>query len=102
MRRLSPSPSNATRIVVFVQLACIVAGVGILFAFREQVGGPLVAVLSGIGAFIGAVSIYGWIATTRDHRAAIEMAERIAQERALTASLEQAVTTRTAELEDAQ
>lgn len=102
MRRLSPSPSSATRIVVFVQLASVVIGVGLLIEYRERIPPGLFAALAALGVFAALVTIYGWIATARGHKAAIEMTERMAQERAITASLEQAVATRTAELEDAQ
>jgi two-component system NtrC family sensor kinase len=102
MRRLSPSPSSATRIVVFVQLASVAIGVGLLFEFRARLPGGLFDALIALAAFALAITIYGWIATVRGHKAAIELAERMAQERAITASLEQAVAARTAELEDAQ
>jgi two-component system NtrC family sensor kinase len=102
MRRLSPSPSSATRIVVFVQLATVTIGVGLLFEFRDRLPPGLFATLTGLGLLAAALIVYGWIATTRSHQAAIELAERMAQERAITASLEQSVKARTAELEDAQ
>ncbi|HEY4303815.1 MAG TPA: ATP-binding protein [Gemmatimonadaceae bacterium] len=102
MRRLSPSPSFATRLVVFVQLATVAISVGVLFEFRDRVPMGLFNTLIALAAFAVAVTIYGWVATVRGHRAAIELAERMAQERAITASLEQSVATRTAELEDAQ
>ena len=102
MRRLSPSPSFATRIVVFVQLASVVIGVGLLIEYRERIPAGLFVALAALGVFAALVTVYGWIATSRGHKTAIEMTERMAQERAITASLEQAVATRTAELEDAQ
>src|SRR3569833_2524223 len=102
MRRLSPSPSSATRIVVFVQLATVSIGVGLLFEFRDRLPPGLFTTLTGLGVFAAALIVYGWIATARSHKAAIELAERMAQERASTASLEQSVKSRTAELEDAQ
>jgi two-component system NtrC family sensor kinase len=102
MRRLSPFASFTARIVVFVQLASVVVGVGLLYEFRDDLPSRLLATLVAIAVFAAIVTVYGWIATARGHRAAIEMAERMAQERAITASLEQAVATRTTELEDAQ
>jgi two-component system NtrC family sensor kinase len=85
-----------------MQLACVALGIGLLFAFRRQVPGGLLLALTALALFAAVVTVYGWVATLRGHRAAIELAERMAQERAITASLEQAVAMRTAELEDAQ
>ncbi len=101
MRRLT-APSFATRIVVFVQLATVAIGVGLLFEFRDRIPPGLLETLVALAGFAAAVTVYGWIATVRGHKAAIELAERMARERAITASLEQSVAARTAELEDAQ
>jgi two-component system NtrC family sensor kinase len=76
--------------------------IGLLFAFRRQVPTGLLVTLTALALFAAIVTVYGWVATQRGHRAAIELAERMAQERAITASLEQSVAARTAELEDAQ
>jgi len=102
MRRLSPSPSFATRIVVFVQLATVAIGVGLLLEFRDRLPPGLFNRLVALAIFAAAITVYGWIATVRGHKTAIELAERMARERAITASLEQSVAARTAELEDAQ
>jgi two-component system NtrC family sensor kinase len=102
MRRLSPTPSTATRVVVFVQLVTVAIGIGLLFVFRERLPAGLLAALTALALFAAALTVYGWIATIRGHKAAIELAERMARERAITASLEQSVAARTAELEDAQ
>jgi two-component system NtrC family sensor kinase len=102
MRRLSPFSSSATRIVVFAQLATVAVGVGLLLEFRDRVPTGLLNTLIALAMFAAAITVYGWIATVRGHKAAIELAERMAQERAITASLEQSVASRTAELEDAQ
>jgi len=67
MRRLSPSSSFATRIVVFVQLATVAIGVGLLLEFRDRIPSGLLDTLIALAVFAAAITVYGWIATVRGH-----------------------------------
>src|SRR3569833_3009513 len=102
MRRLRPPASFASRTVLAVQLACLALGAVALLLLRDRVGPLLLASRFGLIVISGIATIIGWTVITREHGDAIELAERMAQERALNLTLEQAVVSRTTELEDAQ
>src|SRR5204862_7952717 len=55
-----------------------------------------------LAAFIGVITIIGWVFMVREHRWALALASSMHEERRLTATLEQKVETKTTELEDAQ
>lgn len=102
MRSFRPISALSSKVVVVTQLGCVAVGLALLFQLREQMGGALVMELFAVAIFAGVVTLLGWLATSREHRTAVELAQRMAQERALNTTLEQAVVSRTTELEDAQ
>jgi two-component system NtrC family sensor kinase len=101
MRSLRSSTSLAARLVLSTQLATVIAGVVLCFAYRERLGDEFWVAI-GLTAFAGVMVGFGWRVAQRERTAAIELAERMADERALNSTLEAAVVTRTTELEDAQ
>jgi two-component system, NtrC family, sensor kinase len=102
MRPLRPLDSITSRIVLLTQAACVAVGLLLLVKLRDQVGGAVLSALFAIAGIAGIVTLIGWFAIGREHRKAIDLAERMSQERALNTTLELAVVSRTTELEDAQ
>ena len=101
MAFLRVPPARAARIVLGIQLGSVVVGLAMVVMMRDRLGTGFLP-LAGVAVFAGLVTVYGWSLLQRDRRAAINLAERMARERALNTTLEQAVFSRTTELEDAQ
>src|SRR6185503_15352826 len=102
MRRSLPQTSSVTRIVAIGQLACVGVGMAIGFRVWRHSHDSALLVLLAIGAVAGVLTLYGMRVLIQDRQAAADLAETMAEERQLTASLEEAVERRTSELEDAQ
>jgi len=102
MQRIRPFTSVLSRIIIIMQLGCVVLGTALLLRLHDLVQRGLLVELFALAAFAGVVTIAGWVLMAADHRAALKMAESMREERMLTATLEQAVASRTSELEDAQ
>jgi len=102
MRRFESNSSVITRVVIPAQLACVVVGTALLIKLHAMVHGRVILELLAIAAFAGLVTVGGWMMLRREQRTAIEMARSMAEGRLLTATLEQAVVSRTLQLDDAQ
>jgi PAS domain S-box-containing protein len=102
MRGLRAVGLTGTRIVIVTQVACVVIGMALLLQLRGVASGEILVALFSLAGISVVISLVGWRILRREHRAAVELARIMAEERELTAHLEQAVTERTAELEDAQ
>ena len=102
MSRIRPVRSIISRSIILAQIGCVAVGVALLIQLHEQVHGPILIELFALAIISGVVTLAGWIRATREHDAALEIMRSMAEERALTATLEQAVVSRTTELEDAQ
>lgn len=94
--------SHVSKYVLGIQLACVLAGFVLLFQLRGQVSGTLIAELFAVAAVAGVVTVVSAVTMAREHSQALDLNARMAQERALNTTLEQAVVRRTTELEDAQ
>jgi two-component system NtrC family sensor kinase len=97
-----PNGSIVARWIIGAQLVCLAAGSMLLFELWEATNGRIVAELFVVLAFAGLITLAGWVVLRREQRATLGLVESMAEERALTATLEQAVHSRTTELEDAQ
>jgi two-component system NtrC family sensor kinase len=97
-----PHGSIVARWIIGAQLVCLAAGSTLLFELWEATSGRVVAELFVVSAFAGLITLAGWVVLRREQRATLGLVQSMAEERALTAALEQAVYSRTAELEDAQ
>jgi len=102
MRRIRPIRSVISRGIILTQLGCVVVGVALLIQLRGRVHGRILIELFALATLSGVVTLAGWIRAARERDDAIEIMRSIAEERALSATLEQAVVSRTTELEDAQ
>jgi two-component system, NtrC family, sensor kinase len=102
MRRLNLLSSVASRLVVVAILACALAGGALLGELRGRIPSALLYELSALALIGGVLAVIAWFLVARDHRSAILLAERMAHERQLNTTLEQAVLSRTTQLEDAQ
>lgn len=102
MRRIRPIRSVISRGIILTQLGCAVVGVALLIQLRGRVHGRILIELFALATLSGVVTLAGWIRAARERDDAIEIMRSIAEERALSATLEQAVVSRTTELEDAQ
>src|ERR1043165_4543487 len=102
MRRSLPEKSSVTRIVATGQLACCGVGMAIVYRIWRHNHDSALLVLLALALVAAGLTIYGMRVLLRDRVAAEELARSMADERRLTASLEQAVEWRTSELEDAQ
>ncbi|MEP6492483.1 MAG: ATP-binding protein [bacterium] len=102
MRRLESNGSVITRMVIPAQLACVVVGTALLIKLHAMVHGRVVLELLAIATLAGLAMIGGWMVLRREQRSALEMARSMAEGRLLTATLEQAVVSRTIQLDDAQ
>lgn len=101
MRRL-PATSNTTRLIAFGQLVTI--GIGIAIIARVWGNSHDWAIwwllVCAVVGFV--LTVIGLRALEADARAARALAERVTEERKVSAALEQAVAARTSELDDAQ
>ncbi|HXT15287.1 MAG TPA: ATP-binding protein [Gemmatimonadaceae bacterium] len=102
MHRVRPYSSIVSRIIIVMQLGCVVLGTALLLQLHDQVTRGLLVELFAVASVAGVLTLAGWVVLANDHRAALKMAESMREERQLTATLEQAVVSRTSELEDAQ
>jgi len=102
MRRIPLFGSTTTRSIVAAQLVCGIIGTALLLEARQRVQTARLVELLTLCLFACAIAIIGWIILGREHRAAVDLAQRMADERRLTTNLEQAVARRTSELEDAE
>ncbi len=102
MHRIRQFVSTTTRLIVAAQLALGVVGTALLLQGRHLLRPVRLAELLALCLFACAIAIVGWILLGREHRAAMELAQSMVEERRLTASLESAVVSRTSELEDAE
>jgi two-component system NtrC family sensor kinase len=102
MRRPSPLGSAITRTIIIAQLGCVVVGTALLLRLARQVRGAVVVELFGLAAVAGGITLVGWWLMSRENRAALELARNVDSERLLKAKLEEAIESRTAELEDAR
>ncbi len=102
MIRPRTSASQIARLIVLLQLASLVAGTVLLFELWEQNRGRVVVELFILAAFAGIITLIGWSVLSHERRATMDLARRMRAERELTSTLEQAVVSRTGELEDAQ
>src|SRR6185437_1027831 len=102
MRRLGSLGSTVTRIVIVAQLGCVVIGTALLLRLARQVRGAVVVELFSLAAVAGVVTLVGWWLLSRENRAAAELARNVDHERLLKAKLEEAIASRTSELEDAR
>ncbi|HEX4684697.1 MAG TPA: ATP-binding protein [Gemmatimonadaceae bacterium] len=97
-----PFSSIVNRIIVIMQLGCVVLGTALLLGLHGQVNRGLLVELFIVAICAGVLTIAGWILLAADHRAALRLSDSVREERRLTASLEEAVASRTSQLEDAQ
>jgi two-component system, NtrC family, sensor kinase len=102
MRRIPLFGSTTTRSIVAAQLVCGIIGTTLLLQARQRVQTARLVELLTLCLFACAIAIIGWIILGREHRAALDLAQRMADERRLTTNLEHAVARRTSELEDAE
>jgi two-component system, NtrC family, sensor kinase len=102
MRRLGSLGSTVTRIVIIAQLGCVVVGTALLLRLARQVRGAVIVELFSLAAVAGIITLVGWWFLSRESRAAAELARNVDNERLLKAQLEQAVASRSSELEDAR
>src|SRR5512143_2609600 len=102
MHRIRQFVSTTARLIVAAQLALGVVGTALLLQGRHLLRPVRLAELLALCLFACAIAIVGWILLGREHRAAMELAQSMVEERRLTASLESAVVSRTSELEDAE
>ncbi len=93
--------SHAARIVLALQLAAIAGGAATVIVRRDRFGQAL-PWAGGILVVASIATLYGWFVMRREHAAAMALVESMAHERAINTTLEQAVVSRTTELEDAQ
>jgi two-component system NtrC family sensor kinase len=101
MLSLRASTSHASRIVLVTQLAAIGGGVAALVRLHDRLG----TALPWVGSLLAIASIatlYGWFVMRQEHASALALVQSMAHERAINTTLEQAVVSRTTELEDAQ
>src|SRR4051812_37763904 len=102
MPRVRPFSFFFARILIVMQLGCVVLGTALLLRLHDQVKRGLLLELFAVALFAGVITIAGWLMMADDHRSALKLAESMREERLLTATLEQAVASRTNQLEDAQ
>jgi two-component system NtrC family sensor kinase len=101
IRRL-PATSSTTRLIAIGQLATCGIGIALIVRVWDHSRDPAIWWLF-VCAIVGiALTAVGTRALEADARRARELSRRVAEERRLTATLEQAVAARTTELEDAQ
>src|SRR5207248_3283243 len=91
-----------SRLIIATQLACVVIGVALVVRVRDQLHGAIVTELLALAGFAGVVTVAGWFVQSEEQRTAVRLTRSMAEERRLTATLEQAVVSRTTALEDAQ
>ena len=91
-----------TRVIAATQLACVVGGIALLTQLWSEAPHTTLAQLLGLAAFVGIITVIGWVFMSREHRSALALASTMVEERQLTATLEQKVESKTTELEDAQ
>lgn len=94
--------SFGTKHVLGTQLVCVAIGLWLLTRIRGRIDRGIFVELIALAIFAGLVTLAGWVSMSGERRKGVELAERMAQERALNSTLEQAVVSRTTELEDAQ
>jgi two-component system NtrC family sensor kinase len=99
VRRYSPI---VNRIIIVIQLGCIVLGTALLLKLHGQVQRRLLVELFTLATFAALVTVAAWVLVAADHRQALELARSMREERLLTATLEQSVASRTHQLEEAQ
>src|SRR4051812_46739128 len=102
MPGVRPFSSIVNRIIIIMQLGCVVLGTALLLHLHDQVNRGLLVELFVVAISAGVLTIAGWVLLAADHRAALRLSESMREERRLTASLEEAVANRTSQLEDAQ
>jgi two-component system NtrC family sensor kinase len=102
MRRLLPVTSSTTRFIVIGQLACLAVGAALLARLWAATHDRSLVALIVIAAAAAVLTLYGAGASARDRRSTAALSQRVAHDRELTATLEQAVAARTTELEDAE
>lgn len=102
MFRLRTSASLIARWIVLLQFACLIAGSVLLFALWGHGNDRVVVELFVLVGFGGIITFIGWNVLAHERRASLDLVRNMAAERELTATLEQAVVSRTGELEDAQ
>jgi two-component system NtrC family sensor kinase len=101
MRRLETPGSLVTRAVIPAQLACLVIGTTLLIQLGTQVRRQILLELFAIALLAALVTVGGWMLLTREHRRTNELARTMAEERLHSATLEQAIASRTTQLDDA-
>ncbi len=97
-----PPASPLARWIIAGQLVTLAVGTALLVELWEMTKGRVVAELFVVAALAGLITVVGWTVMRREQRASLALVRSMAEERELTATLEQAVLSRTAELEDAQ
>jgi two-component system NtrC family sensor kinase len=102
MRRIPLFGSTTTRSIVAAQLVCGIIGTTLLLQARQRVQTARLVELLTLCLFACAIAIIGWIILGREHRAALDLAQKMEDEQQLTANLEDAVARRTSELENAE
>ncbi|HEY4215490.1 MAG TPA: ATP-binding protein [Gemmatimonadaceae bacterium] len=102
MRRLRTSAPPIARWILALQLGSVVAGTVLLLGLWKSDHGPVVIELLALAAFAGVVTLVGWAALSRERRSTLALARRVDEQRELSATLEQAVASRTTELDEAQ
>ena len=101
-RQPGSSGLSVTRVIAAAQLACVVVAIVLLTQLWPQARGPVVTQLFAIAVFGGVITVVGWVLLSREHRSTIALARSVSEERQHAATLEQAVESKTTELEDAQ
>ncbi len=103
MRRIFTHTSRATRLVTIGQFLVVIVGTALLLRlWPDHVRDGVLIGLLTCAAIGGALTIYGaWVLAT-ERRTNDTLMRSVAEERQLSATLEQAVVSRTSELEDAQ
>lgn len=102
MSGVRPYSAIFNRIIVVIQLGCIVLGTALLLKLHGQVQRRLLVELFALATLAALVTVAAWLLTAADQREALGLARSMREERMLTANLEQAVASRTHQLEEAQ
>jgi two-component system NtrC family sensor kinase len=102
MRGLRSVGLSGARLLILAQLACLGVGTGILLQLRGRAENRQLAELFALVGFTALITVIGWRILAHEQRDAIDLARIMAEEREMRIRLEEAMASRTAELEDAQ
>jgi two-component system NtrC family sensor kinase len=94
--------SNVTRFIALAQLASMVVGTVILVRLWHHGHDPAIIALAACAIVIAVLTLYGIRVLEADRSVATDLARAMREEREMKETLEHAVQTRTAELDEAQ